>query len=393
MRKIKAVYLDSASNTPLDKRVLSVMKPYLQESFVGNSHSIHEFGIKAMLAIEESRQKIAQASGMKTDEIFFTSGATESNNWVLKSLAFHEVFEEKNPKLHAVVSAIEHASVLKTCKQLEKMGFSITYVQPDWRGIINTRDVRKALRFNTLFVCVMAVNNETGAQNPIDVIGELAHKNKSYMISDCTQLLTYGGDYCKLRKKFPNVDYFTFSGHKIYGPTGVGCLIARTRVPLYSFITGGGQENGKRGGTSNTAGIVGLGEAYKLIAETNYKPFFEQLYNYLKTQLTMRGIPFKINGISNHQNIISLNFSDFMDDSDLASLFANYGIACSAGSACEASDAQTTESVPSHVLTAMGIPVNQINNSVRVSFSKYTTKKDIDTFINIVTKFYENSRR
>lgn len=393
MRKKKTVYLDNASNTPLDRRVLSVMKPYLQESFVGNSHSIHEFGIKAMLAIEESRQKIAKASGMKTEEIFFTSGATESNNWVLKSLAFHELFEEKNPKLHAVVSAVEHASILKTCKQLEKMGFSITYVQPDWRGVINTRDVRKALKFNTLFVCVMAVNNETGAQNPIDAIGILAHKNKSYMISDCTQLLTYGDGYCNLKKKFSNVDYFSFSGHKIYGPTGTGCLIARTRVPLYSFITGGGQENGKRGGTSNTAGIVGLGEAYKLIASTDYKPFFEKLFAYLKEQLLMRGIPFKINGVPSHQNIINLNFSAFMEDSDLASLFANYGIACSAGSACEATTNNVSETVPSHVLTAMGIPAQQINNSVRVSFSKYTTKKDIDAFVNIVTKFYKNSRR
>lgn len=383
---VKTVYLDAASNTPLDKRVLKEMSPYLRESFVGNSHSIHDFGIKARRAVEDARMKISRISGFSPNNIFFTSGATESNNWVLKSLAFHEIYEEKKPKKHLVVSAIEHASIINTCKQLEEMGFSITYVQPNKNGVITTKEVIKALRFNTLLVCVMSVNNETGVQNPVNAIGAVAHKNKSLMMSDCTQLLSYGGKQCCLKKIMPNVDYFTFSGHKIYGPTGTGCLIVKTGSPVYSFITGGGQEFGLRGGTSNTAGIVGLGEAFNLIALEDYSLFFDKLYDYLVKKLDQSNIPYKINGAPAHKNIINLNFSAFMNDTELASLLSNYGIACSAGSACDTNEGLAVENVPSHVLTAMGIPDREIFNSVRISFSKYTTKKDIDTFISVMIK-------
>ncbi len=391
MKKIKQIYLDSASNTPLDRRVFSVMKPFLAESFVGNSHSIHEFGIKAHEAIENARTLIATAAGFSPEEVYFTSGATESNNWVLKSLAFHELFEEKHPKKHLVVSAIEHASVLNTCHQLEKMGFSITYVKPTSDGKIPVLSVKKALRFDTLLVCVMAVNNETGAENNIIDIGKAAHANKSLMMSDCTQFLSEGGIYCQLNKRLPNVDYYTFSGHKIYGPTGTGCLIVRKKAPLYSFITGGGQEFGLRGGTSNTSGIVGLGKAYLMMAARSYHSLFESLHNYLIESLLKNNIPFKINGVANHPNIINLNFSMFMNDSELASLLSIYGIACSAGSACEAASGNEIQNTPSHVLVAMGIPEREIYNSVRLSFSKYTTKQDIDKFVKVMKKLKEQS--
>lgn len=382
----KAIYLDSASNTPLDKRVFKVMSPYLREHFVGNSHSIHEYGVEARRAIELARDKISEVTGFPTTSIFFTSGATESNNWVLKSLALHELYEEKNPKKHLVVSAIEHASIINTCKQLEKMGFSITYVQPNKNGVITTKEVIKALRFNTLLVCVMSINNETGVQNPVNAIGAVAHKNRSLMMSDCTQLLSYGGKQCCLKKIMPNVDYFTFSGHKIYGPTGTGCLIAKKGAPVYSFITGGGQEFGLRGGTSNTAGIVGLGEALRLIAKEDYSLFYDGLYDYLVKKLDQNNIPYKINCVPTHKNIVSLNLATFMDDPELASLLSNYGIACSAGSACDTNENNSIENIPSHVLVAIGIPNREIFNSVRVSFSKYTTKKDIDTFVNVIVK-------
>ena len=387
--KKKIIYLDSAANTPLDKRVFSAMKPYLSESFMGNSHAIHPYGIKALQAIEEGRETIAKITGYNASEIYFTSGATESNNWVLKSLALHELYEEKNPKLHMVVSAIEHASVLNTCKQIEKMGFHITYVQPNKDGVIQPKDIRAAIRFNTLLVCVMAINNETGAKNSINAIGEIAHKNKSLMMSDCTQFLTYGGKHMCLKSIIPNVDYITFSSHKIYGPTGVGCLIVRKRAPIYSLITGGSQEQGLRGGTSNTAGIVGMCAAYKLMAENNYVGHYTSLYDYLINKLTYYNIPYKINGCVAHKNIINLNFSAFTQDSDLASTFAIYNIACSAGSACDVS--QGGDQAPSHVLTAMKIPEQEIHNSIRVSFSKYTTKKDIDSFIEVVLKIYKHS--
>lgn len=389
--KKKNIYLDCAANCPLDKRVFSIMKPFLEESFMGNSHSIHSFGINASKAVENARVQIAKATSFKPEEIYFTSGATESNNWVLKALAFHELFEEKTPKKHIIVSSIEHSSILRTCKDLEKMGFDITYIDPDENGVVSSKSVKAALRFDTLLVCVMSVNNELGTKNPVNSIGAVAHKNKSLMMSDCTQYLGYGDGFCKLKDRMPNVDYFTFSAHKIYGPTGVGCLIARSRAPLYPFITGGQQESGFRGGTSNTAGIVGLGEAYSLIAQNNYEPLFSELYGYLIEQLKKNKIPFKVNGDPDHKNIVNLNFSAFMHDSELASLYANYNIAVSAGSACDASE-DGIETKPSHVLKAIGLSDEEIFNSVRVSFSKYTTKKDIDAFVEVTRILFRESQ-
>lgn len=391
--KRKLVYLDNASNTPLDKQVFEAMRPFLKENFVGNTHSIHEFGIRARNAIEKARDQIAEATGFNRDEIYFTSGATESNNWVLKSLAFHELFEEKKPKKHIVVSAIEHASILNTCKQLEKMGFSITYVKPEPNGHISINKVHKAMRYNTLLVCVMAANNETGVVNAVSLIGALAHANKSLMMSDCTQFLSYGGKDFYLKNSLRDVDYCTFSGHKIYGPTGTGCLIASKSAPLYPFITGGAQENALRGGTSNTAGIVGLGKAIEIWSKNNYKEHYKDLYFYLLSELNKYEIPYKLNCRRSLYNIVNINFSQFMHDSELASLLATYGIACSASSACEAggSGADGILTVPSHVLSAMGIPETEINNSVRLSFSKYTKRSDIDTFVKVIKQLKEKS--
>lgn len=391
--KRKSVYLDNASNTPLDKQVFEAMRPFLKENFVGNTHSIHEFGIRARNAIEKARDQIAEATGFNRDEVYFTSGATESNNWVLKSLAFHELFEEKNPKKHLVVSAIEHASILNTCKQLEKMGFSITYVKPEPNGHISVKKISKALRYNTLLVCVMAANNETGVVNAVSLIGALAHTNKSLMMSDCTQYLSYGGKGVHLKSLLQNVDYCTFSGHKIYGPTGTGCLIASKSAPLYPFITGGAQENALRGGTSNTVGIVGLGKAMELWSKNYYKEHYKDLYFYLLSELNKYKIPYKLNCPRSLYNIVNINFSQFMHDSELASLLATYGIACSASSACEAggSGADGVLTVPSHVLTAMGIPESEINNSVRLSFSKYTKRSDIDAFVKVIKQLKEKN--
>ena len=388
MKKLKTYYFDNAANTPLDREVFNVMKPFMTKNYVGNSQSIHDYGVASSTAVEISRERIAQNLGFKSEEIYFTSGASESNNWVLKSLALHELYSEKSPKKHLVVSAIEHSSIINTCHELERWGFNITYVKPNASGQVTVKEIRPALRFNTLLVCVMAVNNETGVKNPINAIGMMAHRNKSLMMSDCTQLLSYGSSERKLKESYPFVDYFTFSGHKIYGPTGVGCLIARSRAPLYPFISGGGQEFGLRGGTSNVAGIMGLGKAVANICKNDYKPLFEEMFNHLIKTLKQKGIPFTLNAIPTHKNIISLNLSSFMNDSELASTFNNYGIACSAGSACDS--AESTQ--PSHVLVAMGLSEKDISNTVRISFSKYTTLKEINALVKVVEKLYQQSK-
>lgn len=384
----KTYYFDSAANTSVDKEVFKAMKPFMTKGYVGNSQAIHDYGIISSVAVENSREVIANALGFKPKEVYFTSGATESNNWVLKSLALHEIYKEINPKKHIVVSAIEHSSIIKTCQELEEWGFSVTYVKPNSRGMVTAKEIRPALRFNTLLVCVMAVNNETGVKNPINAIGIIAHRNKSLMMSDCTQLLSYGASECRLKEQNPFVDYFTFSGHKIYGPTGVGCLIVRSRAPIYPLINGGSQEFGLRGGTANVAGIVGMAKAVENISKVDYKPLYENLARYFFDKLMDKGIPFTINVVPTHKNIISLNLAHFMNDTELASTLNNYGIACSAGSACDA--AATNE--PSHVLLALGMNEQDINNTVRISFSKNTALKDIDALVKVIEKLFIKSK-
>lgn len=388
--KNKEVFLDAASNTPLAKDVLRAMRFYLGEYFVGNSHSIHSYGIRASLAIENARRSIAEVSGFEPEDIFFTSGATEGNNWIIQSLAMHEAFAVKNPKKHIIVSATEHNSVLRTCKELEQKGFEVSYAQPDYRGRITARTIKSLLRKDTLLVCVMSINNETGVKNLTTGIGDVVHRNKSLFLCDCTQWVSYGGETMKLRKCFPKADYITISAHKIYGPTGVGCLFRRPDAPLYPFIIGGGQERGMRGGTSNTGSIVGMATAFQSMSVNNYRLHYTELYDYLLDKLKYNKIPFLLNAFPDHKNIISLNLSAYFDDTELASTYANYGIAVSAGSACDASSVDPDGgSAPSHVLVALGLNPVDIKNTVRISFSKYTTKKDIDIFIKVTKEMHK----
>lgn len=393
---MKNIYLDGAANTPLDPRVFRAMKPFLSKDFVGNSFAIHDFGIKAMMTIEDARMRIARVMGFDSDEIFFTSGATESNNWVLKSIALKEYLKcQKNPtdtgiKKHLIVSKIEHSSIMSTCKFLEEFGFDITYLSPNASGQITYNAVKKALRPDTLMVCIMAVNNETGAVNAINAIGSLVHRNGSLMFSDCTQLVSLGGSHIRLGL-YDCVDYFSFSAHKIYGPTGIGCLIARKGSPLYQFMHGGGQESGLRAGTSNTASIVGMAKAIELMCKKEYKDHYVELYNYLLSLLNknFKG-KFRLNVSNGSPNIVSINLSKILSNASVsaATQLSAVGIACSAGSACDSITGE--EGVPSHVLVAQGLSPQSIHMTVRVSFTKYTTKRDIKIFIDRLLKLQEN---
>jgi len=386
--KKNRIYLDGAANTPLDHEVFEAMKPFMTKGFVGNASSIHSNGIEAEQAVENSRAKIAETLCVKPTEVYFTSGATEGNNWILLGLCWNEILKdipENEKRKHLVVSSVEHSSILSTCKFLEKLGFEITYIKPTAEGQILVQSVSKMIRKDTLLVCVMAVNNETGASYLINSMGRLAHLKGAYFLSDSTQLLSLGGEYLKLGEKYPNVDYFTFSGHKIYGPEGIGCLIARENAPLYPLIHGGSQEKGLRGGTTNVPGIVGLAKALELMKK-DYSPFFKKCYYYMLSLLNKKfGDKVFLNTYSygGHKNIMSINFSRIFTPEDLgktplASILDLFGVSCSAGSACDA--ASSAEDVPSHVLIAQGLPEEEIFTTVRISFTKYTTKKDIEFF-------------
>ena len=382
---MKEIYLDGAANTPLDKTVFKQMKPYLTDKFVGNSFAIHDFGIRASQAIEHARMQVAEAVKATPEEVFFTSGATEGNNWIIRSVADEQLANGMSrPKI--VCGATEHSSVLKTCLALSDFGFDVVVVKPKKRGSLRWSDVREIIDTKTCLVCVMAVNNETGVNNEVDKIAQLAKRKGAITLSDCTQLMSYGGEYIELCSRYPHVDCFTFSAHKFYGPTGVGAAIIRKDIKLRPFMKGGAQESGMRGGTSNTAGIVGLGAAIEQLHDNYYNAIFLVLFHYFITNLEKRG---RLNVFPDHINILSVNFAEYCHTNNLASVLATYGVAVSAGSACDAEHDDVTGYNPSHVLSVLGLPENEIRNTIRISFTKYTTKRDIDYLFKALYDIHE----
>lgn len=393
------VFLDAASNTSLDKRVLKAMEPYLSEDFVGNTRSVHDFGIKAFKAVEEAREKLGLVFGVPSSNIIFTSGATEGNNMVIKGLAYAEMAtkKKKDQKRHIVCGATEHDSIINPCKQLERIGFKVTYVKPQEDGRIHLEDVEKVIRKDTLLVCIMAVNNELGTKNEVDAITSYARECSVPTLVDCTQLVGYGGENLWLRPNFPAASFFTFSGHKIYGPAGVGCLVGNgdslSLLKDSGLIVGGAQELGLRGGTTNVAAAVGISKAVELMADTHLENYYIGLYNYLIDTLNKEfGDKWKLNVVPDHKNIISLNFEDCLTFCDsLASSLAMREIGVSAGSACDSTHDETEGDFnPSHVLVAMGMEENAIRKTIRVSFCKTTTKKDIDALVQQIKDIQES---
>ncbi len=388
---MKAIYLDSAANTCVDRRVFTAMKPYLSQKFMGNAFATHSFGIKASMAVEYSRQQVAELFRVATTEVYFTSGATESNNWVLMGLALNEL-KKKNKGVKyrnkIVCSSVEHASVLKVCKFLEQLGFNVSYINPD-----SYDKFKKLIDNQTLIVCCMAVNNELGTLYDVNKIAKIAKKHNAAFLCDCTQLVSYGGEHLDLQYLYPDVDYFTFSAHKIYGPTGVGCLIARSGAPLYPYIIGGSQEQGLRGGTTNTAGIVGLGRACSLMKGKDYQPFYERMYDRLILLLQEKHIDFTLTVPKNknvdHFNIISLRINNIQND-NFATTLALYGAAVSAGSACDNDHVGVFN--PSHVLTTLNLSNEQIKRTIRISLNKFTTVKDLKRFVRILEEAIQDEK-
>lgn len=380
---MKDVFLDGASNTPIDKRVLKAMRPYLTSKFVGNSFSAHNFGTQAFIAIEEARDKVAEATKAKPTEVYFTSGATEGNNWVIRSIAETQL-QAGRPRPRVVCGATEHSSVLNACKRLKDFGFDVTFVKPNKKGKITAASAKKVISTGTCLVCIMAVNNETGVANDVNSISKFAKQQGAEVLVDCTQAISLGGKTVEICEKFPYANYFTFSAHKFYGPTGVGCLIAREGVNLNPLLFGGAQEFGKRGGTSNTAAIVGMGKAIEILHQEDYSHHFEVLNAYLELCLYINGTRGKVNTEPDHKNILSIDFSETVNVPNLAASLATEYIAVSAGSACDAEHDDIEGFNPSHVLTAMKLSETSIRNTIRVSFTKYTTIKDIQKLLQAI---------
>lgn len=396
----RKTYLDGAASTPLDPQVLAKMEEYMKDGYVGNSHSLYDDGIRSMLAVEDARTKIATALGLDDpSEVLFTSGATEANNWAIQSTCFEALKKHSNKRV-ILLTATEHSSVLNTAKHMEEIGFEARVMDYPEKDVVTADFVSKYLDGSECLVCVMAVNNETGTINDIAGIAKLCNKHGVPFLCDCTQLIGGGKSLKDLSLgKGTWIDFASFSSHKIYGPTGVGCLVRSKQSKIVPFIVGGAQEWGLRGGTSNTAGIVGLGEAMRLHTNEETVSRFEGLSAYMRFKLKEAenklgegaitlNVPFSDNKAS---NIFSMRCNALPDGVYLLDQMISAGVECSASSACDAGSGGIEDSKPSHVLISLGLTPAQINHTIRVSFTRLTKEEDIDflflAMYNIIESF------
>ena len=378
------IYFDNAATTRLDDKVLEEMVPYLKENY-GNASAIYKLGREARKAVEESREKIAKVLNCKPNEIYFTAGGSESDNTAIKGIAR----ANRKKGNHIITSKIEHPAVLETCKELEKEGFEISYIPVDENGILNLEELKKAIKPTTILITVMFANNEIGTIQPIEEIGKIAKENNIYFHTDAVQAV--GSLEIDVEKL--NIDSLSMSGHKFYGPKGIGALYVKTGVQFDKFISGGHQERNKRAGTENVAGIVGMGKAIELAYENleEHNKKIKELRNYYVEQVKAK-IPYiKINGDLEKRLPGNSNISfRFIEGEGLLLNLDLKGICASSGSACTSGSLD-----PSHVLLAIGLPHEIAHGSLRISIGKYNTREEVDylveNLVEIVNRLREMS--
>lgn len=365
---INKIYMDHAATTPVRKEVLEAMTPYFSD-FYGNPSSIYQTAGVSRNAINRAREQVAKTIGADSQEIYFTGGGTESDNWAIIGTA------EVNKKGHIITSAIEHHAVLCTCEYLEKRGFEVTYLPVDQDGLINIDDLKKAIRPDTFLISIMFANNEIGTIQPVREIGALARENKILFHTDAVQAV----GHVPVDVKELNVDMLSISAHKIYGPKGVGALYVRKGVKLDSYLHGGAQERGRRAGTENVPGIVGLGQAIELITAELYQE--NKRLTALREKLIdgiLGKIPFsRVNGHRTERLPGNVNISfEFVEGESILLLLDSKGIAASSGSACTSGSLD-----PSHVLLAIGLPHEKAHGSLRLSLGLSSTEQEVDKVI------------
>lgn len=361
------IYFDHAATTPVDPRVLEKMLPYFSENF-GNPNSQHAYGRRAAAAVDEARDTIASVLGAKPSEIYFTSGGTESDNWAIRGAA-HACASRGR---HLIVSAVEHPAMISTAKELQKEGFEVTFVPVDEFGRVDMDKLGAAIRPDTTFIGVMTANNEIGTLQPVGEISALARERGILFFTDAVQ----AAGALPLNVNSPAVDMLSFSGHKFYGPKGVGVLYIRSGVRVGKIITGGHQERTMRGGTTNVPAIVGLAEAFRLANEEleRNNAHISALRDRFIGRV-LREIPYvKLNGHPRDRLPNNANFSfRYIEGESLLFSLDLAGIAVSSGSACSSGSLE-----PSHVLLATGLPEGLAHGSIRFSFGKENTAEEID---------------
>ncbi len=378
----KKVYLDYASTTYVSSEVLNEMLPCFNAIY-GNSNSLHGYGREAASLVDRARDRIKNAIGAeKSNEIYFTSGGTEANNWAIKGLA--HAYSEKGK--HIIVSKIEHKSLLDACASLEEEGFEISYLSVDKHGLVNMGELIHLIRKDTILVSIMAVNNEIGTIQNIKAIAKICHDYNVLFHTDASQAI----GAVKINVKDMEIDAMTMTAHKVYGPKGVGALYLKDGIRIENLIYGGSQERGKRGGTVNVPLVVGFGRAVESanrdIAINQQK--IRNIREYFLKNVTEK-IPYvMVNGhpVQKVNGIVNLCF-EMVDKESLLMLLDIEGVAVSAGSACT-----SNSTLQSHVLKAIGVSDEYANSSIRFSFGKNTTKADLDYAIDALVKSVERLR-
>ena len=375
------IYLDKAATTKTAAEVVDAMLPYFTEQY-GNPSSIYSLGRTGKEAVTEARETIAHSLGARSDEIYFTAGGSEADNWAIKAVA--EAYGEKGK--HIITSAIEHHAVLHTCQYLEKHGFEVTYVGVDEQGILKLDELKAAIRPDTILISVMFANNEIGTLQPIEEIGEIAGSHGILFHTDAVQ--AYGQLPIDVDRY--HIDMLSASGHKLNGPKGIGFLYIRKGLRIRSFVHGGGQERARRAGTENVPGIVGIGtaagRAFRIMEEKTAKE--TELRDYLIDRIEQE-VPYcRLNGDRRLRLPNNVNFSfRFVEGESLLMMLDMEGICASSGSACTSGSLD-----PSHVLLAIGLPHEIAHGSLRLTLSEENTKEQMDMVVAAVKRIVERLR-
>ena len=363
-------YFDNSATTRIKEEVLSEMFPYLSREY-GNPSSLYSIGRKSKRAIEEARKRVAFLINCKPEEIYFTSCGSESDNTALKGIAF----ANQNKGKHIITSKIEHPAILNSCKNLERKGFEVTYINVDNEGIVNLQELEKAIRQDTILISIMFANNEIGTIEPIKQISEIAHRRGIVFHTDAVQAC--GNIPIDVQKM--GIDMLSLSGHKIYAPKGIGALYVRSGIEFERFLDGGHQEKNKRSGTENVAQIVALGKACQIAEKNmeNYQLKLKSLRDYCLFQIQKNFPNSHVNGTMESRLPGNINISFVgQDSSELLYKLDEMGICASGGSACSSGDSK-----PSHVLTAIGLPSEITKSAIRFTFGDFNTRQDVDYLI------------